>query len=81
MRIFVRWEEGSDGSRFFTGSRKFAKSERAEEDKAGRSRSPSHGVQCERNAWLSKDPTTSHENIALGGGEETSWDVALSAAK
>jgi hypothetical protein len=68
MRIFCKWEEGSYGSRFFKGSRKFAKSERAEEDKAGRSRSPSEEPQCERIAWPSKDPTISHKNITLVGG-------------
>ncbi len=35
IRIFWRWEEVSVGSRFFKGSRKFAKSERAEVDKVG----------------------------------------------
>ncbi len=67
IRIFWRWEEVSVGSRFFKGSRKFAKSERAEVDKVGSSRSPSEGTQCEKIAWPSNDPTVNHKNITLVG--------------
>ena len=67
IRIFWRWEEESVGSRFFKGSRKFAKSERAEVDKVGSSRSPSEGAQCEKIAWPSNDPTVNHKNITLVG--------------
>jgi hypothetical protein len=50
IKIFRRWEDGSDGSRFFEGSRKLGNSEIAEADNGGSSRSPRKAAQCENAA-------------------------------
>jgi hypothetical protein len=45
IKIFWRWEKGSVGSRFLDGSRIFARSARAEEDREGKARSPREAAQ------------------------------------
>jgi len=69
IKIFWRWECGSDASRFFDASRIFAKSARAEEDRVGKARSPREATQCKSVTWLSKAPTSSHhdDSIVLAG--------------
>jgi hypothetical protein len=64
IRIFWRCEYGSEGSRFFEGSRISAKFSRPEEVNAGNSRSPRKEAANER---VNNVQTNSHRNMLARG--------------
>ena len=65
-RIFCMCEWVSEASRFFEGSRMDTRSDRADEDNEGNSRSPSMEAPSER---VNKDQKNSHRNILARGFE------------